>query len=92
MIYGPLGVELKNNLKAAWWKSNVYERDDIYGSDSAILTHRKIFYYSGHENTFADLLVDCKQCKKRWRLDHLIDGKCEACGSTKSTERKKLSI
>lgn len=90
--YGPLGVELKNNLKAAWWKSNVYERDDIYGLDSAILSHRKIFYYSGHEITFADLLVDCKQCKKRWRLDHLIDGKCEACGSTNLTEPRAFNM
>jgi glycyl-tRNA synthetase len=90
--YGPLGVELKNNLKAAWWKSNVYERDDIYGLDSAILTHRKIFYYSGHESTFADLLVDCKHCKKRWRLDHLIEGKCEACGSSNLTEPRSFNM
>ncbi len=79
--YGPLGVELKNNLKAAWWKSNVYERDDIYGLDSAILTQKNVFYYSGHESTFIDCMVDCKVCKKRWRSDHLIEGKCENCGS-----------
>ncbi|MFZ0219188.1 MAG: glycine--tRNA ligase [Candidatus Aquirickettsiella sp.] len=90
--YGPLGVELKNNLKTAWWKTNVYERDDIYGLDSAILTHRKIFYYSGHEATFADLLVDCKQCKKRWRFDHLKEGKCEACGSTNLTEPRSFNM
>lgn len=90
--YGPLGVELKNNLKAAWWKSNVYERDDIYGLDSAILTHKKIFYYSGHESTFADLLVDCRHCKKRWRLDHLTGGKCEACDSTDLTEPRSFNM
>ncbi len=90
--YGPLGVELKNNLKAAWWKSNVYERDDIYGLDSAILTHKKIFYYSGHESTFADLLADCRHCKKRWRFDHLTDGKCEACGSTDLTEPRSFNM
>lgn len=90
--YGPLGVELKNNLKAAWWKSNVYERDDIYGLDSAILTHKKIFYYSGHETTFADLLVDCRHCKKRWRLDHLIASKCEACGSADLTEPRSFNM
>jgi glycyl-tRNA synthetase len=90
--YGPLGVELKNNLKAAWWKANVYERDDIYGLDSAILSHRKIFHYSGHESTFADLLVDCRHCKKRWRADHLIDGKCEACGSTNLTEPRAFNM
>ena len=90
--YGPLGVELKNKLKAAWWKSNVYERDDIYGLDSAILSQRKIFHYSGHESTFADLLVDCRHCKKRWRSDHLVDGKCEACGSTNLTEPRAFNM
>ncbi len=90
--YGPLGAELKNNLKAAWWKSNVYERDDIYGLDSAILTHKKIFYYSGHESTFADLLVDCRHCKKRWRFDHLTDDKCEACDSTDLTEPRNFNM
>lgn len=90
--YGPLGVELKNNLKAAWWKSNVYERDDIYGLDSAILTQKKIFYYSGHESTFSDLMVDCRACKKRWRLDHLVDGKCESCGSKDLTEPRAFNM
>ena len=90
--YGPLGVELKNNLKAAWWKSNVYERDDIYGLDSAILTQKKIFFYSGHESTFADLMVDCRKCKKRWRLDHLEGGKCENCGSKDLTEPRSFNM
>lgn len=90
--YGPLGVELKNNLKAAWWKSNVYERDDIYGLDSAILTQKKIFYYSGHESTFADLMVDCRACKRRWRLDHLIGGRCENCGSQDLTEPRAFNM
>ncbi|MES2998528.1 MAG: glycine--tRNA ligase [Pseudomonadota bacterium] len=90
--YGPLGVELKNNLKSAWWKSNVYERDDIYGLDSAILTQKRIFYYSGHENTFADLMVDCRSCKKRWRVDHLIEGKCENCGSKDLTEPRAFNM
>jgi glycyl-tRNA synthetase len=90
--YGPLGVELKNNLKAAWWKSNVFERDDIYGLDSAILTHKKIFYYSGHESTFADLMVDCRVCKKRWRLDHLVSGRCESCGSADLTEPRAFNM
>lgn len=90
--YGPLGVELKNNLKAAWWKSNVFERDDIYGLDSAILTQKKIFYYSGHESTFADLMVDCRACKKRWRFDHLVNGRCESCGSTDLTEPRAFNM
>ena len=63
--YGPLGVELKNNLKAAWWRAMVYERDDVEGLDASILTHRKTLKYSGHEATFSDPLVDCRQCKAR---------------------------
>ncbi|MDQ8038968.1 MAG: glycine--tRNA ligase [Rickettsiella sp.] len=90
--YGPLGVELKNNLKKAWWKSNVYERDDIYGLDSAILTQKKIFYYSGHESTFTDLMVDCRNCKKRWRLDHLVNGKCEDCKSNDLTKPRAFNM
>ena len=73
--YGPLGVELKNNLKAAWWRSMVYERDDVEGLDSAILTNQKVLHYSGHEDTFSDPMIDCKKCKGRFRADH-IDGKC----------------
>ena len=80
--YGPLGVELKNNLKAAWWTAMVHERDDIEGLDSSILTHRAVLRYSGHEETFTDPLVDCRNCKKRSRADHIKDGKCPFCGST----------
>ncbi len=61
--YGPLGVELKNNLKAAWWQAMVYERDDIEGLDAAILTHRSVLKHSGHETTFSDPMVDCRYCK-----------------------------
>jgi len=82
--YGPLGVELKNNLKAAWWKSNVYERDDMEGLDASILTHRLILKHSGHESTFVDPLVDNKISKKRYRLDHLLaDQKPEVLSSLK---------
>ena len=63
--YGPLGVELKNNLKAAWWRAMVYERDDVEGLDAAILTNPLTLQYSGHEATFTDPLVDCRQCKSR---------------------------
>lgn len=70
--YGPLGVELKNNLKAAWWKANVYERDDMEGLDASILTHKLIWRHSGHEATFSDPLVDNRETKKRYRLDHLL--------------------
>lgn len=70
--YGPLGVELKNNLKAAWWKANVYERDDMEGLDASILTHKLIWRHSGHEATFSDPLVDNRESNKRYRLDHLL--------------------
>ncbi|RTI04188.1 glycine--tRNA ligase [Thermus scotoductus] len=70
--YGPLGVELKNNLKQAWWRRNVYERDDMEGMDASVLTHRLVLYYSGHEATFADPMVDNRITKKRYRLDHLL--------------------
>lgn len=70
--YGPLGVELKNNIKAAWWRSNVYERDDMEGLDSSIIMHRMVLRHSGHEATFADPMVDNKKNNKRYRLDHLV--------------------
>ena len=63
--YGPLGVELKNNIKSSWWRDLVYERDDIEGLDAAILTKQSVLQYSGHEDTFTDPLVDCKDCKAR---------------------------
>ncbi len=74
--YGPLGVELKNNLKMAWWRANVYERDDMEGLDAAILMNRLTWKYSGHEETFIDPLVDCLHCKGRFRADKLNDSRC----------------
>jgi len=70
--YGPLGVELKNNVKRAWWRSVVYERDDMEGLDAAILMNRLVWKYSGHEATFADPMADCRNCKARPRADHLF--------------------
>ena len=90
--YGPLGVELKNNLKAAWWRANVYERDDVEGLDSSILTHRLVLRHSGHEATFTDPMVDCRNCKSRWRADHVKNGKCEKCGSSDLTEPRPFNM
>ncbi|MDE0658864.1 MAG: glycine--tRNA ligase [Gammaproteobacteria bacterium] len=90
--YGPLGVELKNNLKAAWWRSMVYERDDVEGLDSAILTNAKVLRYSGHEETFADPLVDCRKCKARWRADHLEGETCPGCGSRDLTDPRPFNL
>ncbi|MDX2050665.1 MAG: glycine--tRNA ligase [Rickettsiaceae bacterium] len=90
--YGPLGVELKNNLKNAWWREIVYKRDDIEGLDSSILTHKLALKYSGHEETFTDPLVDCKDCKSRLRADHLKDGKCINCGSSNLTDSRNFNL
>jgi len=69
--YGPLGVELCNNVKQSWWRWLVYERDDIEGVDSSIILNRAVWKYSGHEATFHDPLVDCRECKTRLRADKL---------------------
>ncbi len=69
--YGPLGVELCNNVKRAWWRWMVYERDDIEGLDSSIILNRAVWKYSGHEETFSDPLVDCRECNARLRADKL---------------------
>ena len=69
--YGPLGDELKNNIKNSWWKSIVYERDDVEGLDASILTKQAVLKYSGHEETFTDPLVDCKSCGERFRADQV---------------------
>lgn len=90
--YGPLGVELKNNLKQAWWKSMVYERDDVEGLDAAILTNPAVLKHSGHEETFSDPLVDCRSCNSRWRADHLEKSKCPSCGSTDLTESRPFNL
>ena len=74
--YGPLGVELKNNLKRLWWRHNVYERDDMEGIETAILMNRHVWRYSGHEETFTDPLVDCRTCKLRFREDKQQDVQC----------------
>lgn len=90
--YGPLGVELKNNLKAAWWKAMIYERDDIEGLDSSIITHRLTLKHSGHEDTFSDPMVDCRDCKHRMRADHITDGKCDKCGSKNLTAPRPFNL
>lgn len=69
--YGPLGVELCNNVKQAWWRWMVYERDDMEGLDSSIILNRLVWKYSGHEDTFSDPLVDCRDCNSRLRADKL---------------------
>ena len=90
--FGPMGVELKNNLKQAWWKSVVWQRDDVEGLDASLLTSPKVLKYSGHEDTFTDPLIDCKDCKARSRADQLIDGACPKCGSKNLTEPRPFNL
>ena len=90
--YGPLGVELKRNVKEAWWKAMVTNRRDIVGLDAAILMHPKVWEASGHLAGFTDPLVDCKSCKERFRADHLTDlKKCPKCGG-EFTEVRKFNL
>jgi glycyl-tRNA synthetase len=77
--YGPLGVELKNNVKQLWWRMFVQERDDMCGLDAAILMNAEVWKASGHVEGFADPLVECKKCKRRFRADQVGD-KCPECG------------
>ena len=86
--YGPLGVELKNNIKNSWWKSVVYERDDVEGLDAAILTKQSVLKYSGHEETFTDPLVDCKSCGERFRADQVPD----YCKEEDLTEPRQFNL
>ena len=90
--YGPLGVELKNNLKHSWWKSMIYENDNIEGLDASILSNPTVLKYSGHEDTFSDPMVDCRSCNARSRDDQLDDGKCPECGSLDLTEPRPFNL
>ena len=90
--FGPMGTELKINLKNAWWKSIVYERDDVEGLDSNVLTSPFVLKHSGHEDTFTDPLVDCKDCKSRFRADQLDNDKCPSCGSKNLTEPRPFNL
>ncbi len=89
--YGPLGVELKNNIKSFWWKTVVNNRSDIFGLDAAILMHPDVWKASGHAQNFTDNLVDCKNCKKRFKLDDLKNKKCPECGG-ELTDTKKFNL
>jgi glycyl-tRNA synthetase len=89
--YGPLGVELKRNVKAAWWRAMVQERDDVVGLDSAILMAPQVWEASGHIANFSDPLVDCKQCKMRFRADHVQGTVCPNCGG-ELTEARQFNL
>jgi glycyl-tRNA synthetase len=106
--YGPLGVELANNVKQSWWRWMVHERDDMEGIDSSIILNRQVWKYSGHEETFSDPLVDCRECNARLRADKLeydaaaganVEAairaksvKCPNCGSPNLTEPRPFNL
>src|SRR6202045_3008719 len=94
--YGPLGVELKRNLKDYWWRVMVDERDAIVGMDGSILMNRAVWKASGHEETFSDPMVDCRSCKARLRADQIINKKgekqCPVCGGKDLTESRSFNL
>ena len=89
--FGPLGVELKNNIRDWWWRRFVQSRDDMVGLDAAIIMNPKVWEASGHVAGFSDPLVECKKCHARWRADQ-IEGKCPNCGGTEFTEPKQFNL
>ena len=78
--YGPVGVELKRNVKNAWWKAVVQQRDDVVGLDASIMMHPRVWEASGHVDSFSDPLVECKSCHARFRVDEVEEAKCPRCG------------
>ncbi len=86
--YGPLGVELKNNLKACWWRSMTYHHDNIEGVDASILMHPRVWDASGHVAGFTDPLVDCRKCRQRHRPDTLTKPVCPNCGGSLTEPRQ----
>lgn len=89
--YGPLGAELKRNVKEAWWLENVRLRDDVVGVDTSIIMHPKVWEASGHVTNFTDPMVDCKVCKQRFRADHIQGDRCPNCGG-ELTEARQFNL
>ncbi|KKU95045.1 glycine--tRNA ligase [Candidatus Amesbacteria bacterium RIFCSPLOWO2_02_FULL_48_11] len=88
--YGPLGVEIKNNVKREWWKTIVYEREDVVGLDAAIIMNPQIWEASGHTASFTDPLVECKNCHHRFRIDQ-VENHCPDCGG-ELTDQKTFNL
>ena len=89
--FGPLGVELVRNVKEAWWKTVVHQRDDVVGLDASILMHPQAWVASGHVENFTDPMVDCKHCKRRFRADHINTENCPNCGG-ELTEARQFNL
>jgi glycyl-tRNA synthetase len=90
--YGPLGVELKNNVKRAWWRWMVQLREDVVGLDSAIIYSPRVWEASGHVDVFTDPLVECLNCHQRFRADHLDGGRCPNCGHDGFTDPRNFNL
>ncbi len=90
--YGPVGVELKRNVREAWWRDMVTLRDDVVGVETSVIMHPDVWRASGHVDNFTDMMVDCKTCKKRWRADHLTSDQCPACGNKTLTEPRAFNL
>ncbi len=91
--YGPLGVELKNNIKNAWWREIVHLREDVYGLDSAIILNKSVLNHSGHSDTFHDILIDCKECKCRFRDDEMkTKNECPGCGCADLSQPREFNL
>ncbi len=92
--YGPLGVELKNNIRDFWWKEMTRLHDDIVGLDASILMHPRVWEASGHVQNFSDPMVDCRQCKSRFRADQIdLEAACPNCGTKDSfTEPREFNL
>ncbi|MCX7880939.1 MAG: glycine--tRNA ligase [Patescibacteria group bacterium] len=91
--YGPLGAELKNNIKRLWWQTMVYQREDVVGIDAAIIMNPKVWETSGHTSSFTDPLVECKSCHLRFRADKIEDNRCPNCQAKNNfTEEKKFNL
>ncbi len=89
---GPLGVELKNNIKREWWREMVQLRQDVEGLDAAILMHPRVWEASGHVESFVDPLIECKNCRKRFRADEITSDKCPSCGNAALTEPRMFNL
>jgi glycyl-tRNA synthetase len=90
--YGPLGVELRRNVKQAWWRAMVQLRDDVVGLEASILMSSKVWEASGHVASFSDPLIECESCHRRYREDHLAERVCPECGGTAFTEPKQFNL
>jgi len=89
--YGPLGIEMKRNIRDSWWRRFIQDRDDMVGIESAILIHPQVWVASGHAGTFSDPLVECKSCHHRFRADHVSSKACPDCGG-EFTEARNFNL